>query len=1003
MKLLIAIILIINLSTVDGFSQIYFQQKTNYHIKVQLDDSLKMLRGNITITYTNQSDDTLKLIRFHLWPNAYSGRNTALCDQLIESKETGLFFATDQQKGWIESLNFQSEGITLQLIPDREHTDIADLQLKKPLLPGEAVELTSPFVVKIPDSRFSRFGYHKNSFYISQWFPKPAVYDQQGWHPMPYLNQGEFYAEFGKFRVEITLPSEYRVAGTGRLLNVDESEWLNKLSSGNLVPNPAGTPFKTLIFEQDSIHDFAWFADQDYQVLKKSVRLPGSERAVDAMVFHGSKGDQYWKKSMDYIEHGLKYFSETIGEYPYDHFTVVDGHLAAGGGMEYPMITLINSPASDASLEHVIVHEMCHNWFYGMLATNEREFAWMDEGFTSFYETQYFEHRYSGQELVKRSSTSETGLLAALFGAQHLTPLDDHKLTYKLAASGNNDQPIQTPAADFTGLNYAGVVYSKSVLALSFLQDYLGRDIFNRCVKAYFSEWKFKHPYPENLQLIFEKESGKNLAWFFDGMLKSNRPEYYKLKHSHQNSNVKSLTIQSESPSLVPLIVENDKGDRHLNEGFSGSQQMNISFLEDTGLRFNPGHEALLKAPDRYVRNTGGFRFPSLKFRGFYKLHDDFASENLIVFPVATWNRYNSWMAGIHLTNMDLIPEKTEFFLTPLFDFKNKQFGGTGAINHHIYPYSGIFSSVSLSLAGKRFAYDQNRLHSDTFPGSKPVFMYSTIAPSVRLFVRKDKPRSPKQQMLMFRNVTVWQDEIRYTANASGYDRDYISTTQNFSEAGYEILNNSAIDPWSFHSTLQYGNEHLKLSAELNYRLSYKKRNKGFDIRVFAGGFLRNETTDRNYNFRMSGWKGRDDYLYDEIYFGRNDDRGLWPNQFLVKDGGFKIATAIGQTRDWLASVNLQADLPLPLPLKFYFDIGTFEGITTIIEGESKVVMYNGGLAVSLIRNTIEVYVPLFYSSDIKRNLEVNNVSFAERIRFVLNLRNLAPVKLRDDLINSMR
>jgi hypothetical protein len=999
MRYLILTILIITLSQFNAFSQTNFQQKVDYEIKVVLDDSLKILKGNISIRYSNNSGDTLKALKLHLWPNAYSDRNTALCRQLVETNNTGLFFATKEQKGWIDSLQFSSEGASLKLISDPTHNDIADLILNTPLLPGSQVVFSSPFVVQIPDSRFSRFGYRKNSYYISQWFPKPAVYDQNGWHPMPYLNQGEFYAEFGNFKVEITIPSEYRVAATGRLMTQAETEWLNLLASGENISNPSAKATKTIVFEQDSIHDFAWFADKDYRVMKKQIELSESSRKVDGWVFHTDRGEKYWKKSMDYIDKGLRYFSGAIGEYPYDHFTVVDGHLSAGGGMEYPMITLVNSPTSDASLEHVIVHELCHNWFYGMLASNEREHAWMDEGLTTYYETRYFEHYYSGGELSSKSSISEIGPFAEILGAGNMTPVDDHKLTFKLASFRNADQPIQTHSAEFTNLNYGAVVYSKTALALYFLHDYLGEEVFEKCIKTYFLQLKFRHPQPADLEKVFEDFSGKDLDWFFNGLIYSSQNEFYKIIDVKNDK----ITLKSESLSKIPVKIKNKVNEEYMwVDGFDGQKEIKLDFALRDSFSLNNEYHILLKNKFMYFNSAGKTLPPNYQTGLFYKIANAPSTDNQTLLPVVAWNRYNQWMAGMHLTNMDLIPEKTEFFLTPLFDFKNKQLTGIGEINHHFYPYSGLFSGVTVSLSGKRFAYDNNRLHSDTFPDSKPVFMYSRVVPSVRMIFRSNRPRSRKEQSLMVRHVTVWQDEIRYTANGSGFSRDFISTEQNISEIGYDVIHSKAIDPWRFNTTMQHGSEHLKITAELNYRFSFKKKNKGFDVRIFAGGFLRNETTVRNYNLRMSGWKGRDDYLFDEIYFGRNDSRGLWPNQFLVKDGGFKIATAIGQTRDWLAAVNLQADLPLPLPVKLYFDIGTFEGITTVIEGESKVVMFNGGLAVSLIKNTLEVYVPLFYSSDIRRNLEVNNVSFAEQIRFVFNIRNLAPVKLRDDLINSI-
>ena len=203
----------------------YWQQHVDYKINVKLNDISNVLDADLTLTYTNNSPNTLHEIYFHLWPNAYRERSTALTKQMLENGKSSLYFADATDRGYIDLIDFSVDGISAIHIIDKEHIDIAKVVLNKPIQPGKSIIITTPFRVKIPSSSFSRLGHKEQSYQITQWYPKPAVYDHKGWHAMPYLNQGEFYSEFGNFEVNITVPKNYVVAATGNLQNKDELEW----------------------------------------------------------------------------------------------------------------------------------------------------------------------------------------------------------------------------------------------------------------------------------------------------------------------------------------------------------------------------------------------------------------------------------------------------------------------------------------------------------------------------------------------------------------------------------------------------------------------------------------------------------------------------------------------------------------------------------------------------------------------------------------------------------
>ncbi len=210
-----------------GFSQ-YFQQEVSYQIEVKLDDYNHILRGNEAITYKNNSKTPLNEIYMHLWPNAYKNDKTALAKQLKRNEGDKLAKADAADLGYIDSLDFKINGASSNWEYSSEHIDIAILRLENPLLPGQSLRITTPFKVTIPSGTISRLGHIGQSYQITQWYPKPAVYDQNGWNPMPYLNQGEFYSEYGSFDVKITVPANYVVGATGELQTSSEIIFLNE-------------------------------------------------------------------------------------------------------------------------------------------------------------------------------------------------------------------------------------------------------------------------------------------------------------------------------------------------------------------------------------------------------------------------------------------------------------------------------------------------------------------------------------------------------------------------------------------------------------------------------------------------------------------------------------------------------------------------------------------------------------------------------------------------------
>jgi aminopeptidase N len=258
---------------------------------------------------------------------------------------------------------------------------------------------------------------------------------------------------------------------------------------------PSDSTFKTLRYKQDKVHDFAWFADKRFHVLKGEVELPFSKRKVTLWSMFTNSEPKLWTKSIEYLHDAIYYYSLWNGEYPYNQVTAVDGSLSAGAGMEYPNVTVIGPSGNEFILETVIVHEVGHNWFYGILGSNERQHPWMDEGlntFVQFLAEQEFDNNYPS----RRGPA--------------------HKITDYMKMPPEQLEPIMTNSENIA--QFGNNAYGKPATALNILREtIMGRELFDHAFKEYSRRWAFKHPSPADFYRTMEDASGVDLDWFWRG------------------------------------------------------------------------------------------------------------------------------------------------------------------------------------------------------------------------------------------------------------------------------------------------------------------------------------------------------------------------------------------------------------------------------------------------------------------------------------------------------
>lgn len=504
----------------------YWQQELRYKIDATLNEAEKSITASETIVYKNNSPDTLSFIWFHIWPNAYMHDSTALRTQ-IKNDAARSTKESQSGPGHIEGLAFtvNDQVSKTEPHPNPQYIDIIKLLLNDPLAPGDSISISTPFKVYLPPY-FSRSGHAGSQFIACQWYPKPAVYDQSGWHEFPYLDMGEFYSEYADFEVSLTIPVAYIVGATGTLESADElarykdtgaANTLERKKKPTLYTPPSNTELKTLTYRASHVPDFAWFADKDFVIQYDTVRL-ASGKIIDAFSYYHNKKKTVWNNSIDHIEDAVRKYSKWIGEYEYPIVQVVEGpENNSSGGMEYPMITLITSPdASEEALDGVITHEIGHNWFMSMLGSNERAHTWMDEGLNTYYQFRYEAEKYRGNSIFGKTIPANIQklpadeFLAVIYNAIH------QNIPMKSA--------MDIPADQFPDSNEYGLVsYVKTALWMYIMESAIGRDKLDLAVQNYFNRWKHKHPQPADMQAAFEEVVGEDLDAFFELTKKEGR------------------------------------------------------------------------------------------------------------------------------------------------------------------------------------------------------------------------------------------------------------------------------------------------------------------------------------------------------------------------------------------------------------------------------------------------------------------------------------------------
>ena len=485
-------------------NQVYWQQHVDYTMDIDMNVENYQFDGKQKLVYTNNSPDDLNVVFYHLQFNAF---------QPGSEMDIRLQNVVDPDHRMVNNLGTKEEPVYESRISKLKPNEIGfqkiislkqngkpvkyevigtilKVTLNNPILSGKKSTFEMEFIGQLPIQirRSGRNNKEGVALSMTQWYPKLAEYDFEGWHANQYIAR-EFYGVWGDFDVTIHIDKNYTIGGTGYLQNPQQvgHGYEDKSKKLNL---PKGKKL-TWHFKAPNVHDFTWAADTEY--IHDIKQVPNGA-TMHFLYKNKPKTVENWKKMQDEAVKTMQFYNKTVGDYPYKQYSIVQG---GDGGMEYGMCTLVNGDVKLSSLIGTMRHEMAHSWFQFVLATNEIKYSWMDEGFTSYVES------LASKEF--NSKSDDTFIFDRVYK------------TYTYIATSEHDEPLTTQADRFnTNMAFGIGSYYKGQIFLSQLGYIIGEENLEKTIKKYYTDFKFKHPNPNDFKRTAENISGIQLEWYLN-------------------------------------------------------------------------------------------------------------------------------------------------------------------------------------------------------------------------------------------------------------------------------------------------------------------------------------------------------------------------------------------------------------------------------------------------------------------------------------------------------
>lgn len=898
-----------------------------------LRDSLHTIEVKQHFSYLNTSKDTLKILYFNDWANAYADKHTALAKRFSEEFKKSLHLAREEERGRTTILSIVGSGYQ-GLQWERVHGgDILKIDLDTPLPPGGTANLFFTYSIKLPANKFTPFGYDDNgAYYLKDWYLTPAVYDSV-WHLYSNKNLEDLYTGITNTTLRFIYPK-------------------NRFLTSNLAM------YGETHFPEGQYVELNGKDQRSAEIILSPVKKFTKHVTPTLTLLTDIESDRYEGIGQEVsIARIAQYLTDNLGPYPHDHLLVaqIDYQKDPLYGINQ-LPSFIRPFDEQFQFELQFLKTAVKSYLRETLFLDPRKQKWVTDAISNYLMIDYVDTYYPNQPFL--------GKLSKIWGLRsfHLAEMDfndQYPFLYMLAARKNWGQPLTTPNDSLIKFNQKIANPYKAGLGLDFMANYIGKDQVKRGIKSFYETYKQKKATPSDFEKALTATTDKNIGWFFKEYVPSQKKIDFTIKNVYKDEDSVSVVIRNKSGTNVPISlyglskdsvvykrwVANVSSERTVTVPRNGADRMVLNY-DQIIPEFNQR--------DNWKTLNGFFSSNKRLKLQFFKDAENPYYNQVFYVPVMSFNIYDGVTPGMRLHNKTLLERPFVFDMAPSYSFNEHTLVGYGRFNYRQYHGKSGFYVSNYSLGGSTFHFRE---------GSR----YSTVTPSVSFGWRPSDLRSNKRTALSLRYVNVFRNLGEdYVANEGEPEPDYgiFNLRYSYSDAGI-------IDYFHWYLDAQHSNDFSKLALTMEYRKLFEN-NRQFNFRLFAGKFLRNNTTTDYFNFALDR---PTDYLFEYNYLGRSEDSGLYSQQLIVADGGFKSKLHDPFSNDWIVTTNNSFNLWKWIEL--YSDLGVLKST-----GSPSRFVYDSGVRLNLVTDYFELYFPIYSNN----GWEIAQPEYDTKIRFIVTL-----------------
>ncbi len=887
-----------------------------------------------TITYQNNSQDTLKTIYLNDWAHSFSSKETPLAVRFAQDFEKKFHLAKDEERGFTDIKSIYDGNTYLQYKRLDKAQDIIEIHLKKEVLPNTSYNLKLVYKVKLPYTRFTNYGVTKTKDYnLRYWYITPAIYDGE-WHYYSNKNLVDRYYPNSDIQITFSFPKEYEII-TDFETRIENTSYNTKekiaILNGKDRINPRVYLTKNSDFEK---------IETDFLTLHSNIE--------DRMV-----GDPIRALIVDRI---AGFMEKNLGKYPHKKLLITK--LDYKENQVYGLNQLpdfIRPFPEGFKYEIKLVKTIINKYVDNTLLVNPRTDRWIIDGIKVNLMQRYIDTFYPDLKVV---GNLDKYWLVRQFYLSKLEFNDQYNLLYMNIARLNLDQPLSKPYDSLIKYNVQIANAYKSGAGLRYLGDFLEDDIVNTSIKEFYTTYNLQQGISsKDFENLIRKNTSKDVDWFFDEYVTTRRKLDFKIKNSKREGDSLLVTIKNKRDNPAPISVYGLKD----GEVVSKTWVENIDKTKTVALAADSIDKVILNydeiIPEYNLRdsyhNPNGFLGLNKPIQ--LKFLQDFenpSKNQAFIIPTAEFNIYDGLSPGLKLYNNTILRKNFRYKFEPQFGLRSKAIIGKASLSYtHFLEDSKLFS-VRYGISGNRSSFG-------------PDLFFERFVPFLNFSFKPRDFRANKGSNLSTRFVRVQRDE---DFRQESQDPDYSVFNLRFSHFDRAIINTV-----SYNADLQIAKDFAKVSSTFFYRHLYLN-NRQLNLRFYAGAFLRNNTRDSG-DFFSFALDRPTDYLFDFNYYGRSEDSGIFSQQFIFAEGGFKSRLQPAFANQFITTIN--ASTTLWKYIYAYGDIGLVKN-----RGFDPEPVYDTGVQVSLLDDYFEIFLPVYSNL----GWEIAQPNYDQKIRFIVSL-----------------